>query len=76
MPRRTHGVKNSMVDHAIAVCLLRASWSRPKQIDLIFGKGQFRKRLPPSAQLPLSDNDFSGSPHSATDTDIISAQHF
>ena len=29
--------------------------------------------FPPSAQLRLSDNDFSGS---ATDTDIISAQHF
>jgi hypothetical protein len=26
------------------------------------GKGQFRNRFAPSAQLPLSDNDFSGSP--------------
>ena len=40
---------------------LRAAWSPPKQTGLVPGRGQFRKRLPRSAQLPLSDNDFSGS---------------
>jgi|SRR6516225_4481056 len=37
------------------------------------GKGQFRPRFPQSAQLRLSDNDFSDP---ATDTYVISAQHF
>ena len=37
---------------------------RPKQTDLVPGKGQFRSRFPQSAQLRLSDNDFSGSPQS------------
>src|SRR6516164_5883068 len=41
---------------------LRAAWSRPKQTDLVSGKRQFRSRFPQSAQLRLSDNDFSGSP--------------
>ena len=36
---------------------------RPKQTDLVPGKGQFRSRFPQSAQLRLSDNDFSGSPN-------------
>jgi len=36
---------------------------RSKQTDLVPGKGQFRSRFPQSAQLRLSDNDFSGSPH-------------
>jgi hypothetical protein len=36
---------------------------RLKQTDLIPGKGQFRSRFPQSAQLLLSDNDFSGSRH-------------
>jgi len=40
----------------------RAAWLRPKQTDLVPGKGQFRSRFPQSAQLRLSDNDFSGSP--------------
>src|SRR5215471_7311556 len=39
---------------------LRAAWSRAKQTGLVPGRGQFRKRSPRSAQLPLSDNDFSG----------------
>ena len=47
---------------------------RPKQTDLVSGKGQFRLRFPQSAQLLLSDNDFFRIP--APDTDIISAQHF
>jgi len=34
---------------------------RPKQTDLVPDKGQFRSRFPPSAQLLLSGNDFSGS---------------
>ena len=34
---------------------------RSKQTDLVPGKGQFRSRFPQSAQLRLSDNDFSGS---------------
>jgi hypothetical protein len=34
---------------------------RPKQTDLIPDKRQFRPRYPQSAQLRLSDNDFSGS---------------
>ena len=40
---------------------LRAAWLRPKQTDVVPGKGQFRSRFPQSAQLRLSDNDFSGS---------------
>src|SRR6516225_6037100 len=40
---------------------LRAAWLRPKQTDLIPDKGQFRLAFPPSAQLLLSDSDFSGS---------------
>jgi hypothetical protein len=47
---------------------------RPKQTDLVPGKGQFRPRFPQSAQLRLSDNLFLDP---ATDTDIISsAKHF
>jgi hypothetical protein len=46
---------------------------RPKQTDLVPDKGQFRPSFPQSAQLRLSDNDFLDP---ATDTDIISAQHF
>ena len=42
--------------------LPRAAWLRPKQTDLVPGKGQFRSRFRQSAQLLLSDNDFSGSP--------------
>ena len=38
-----------------------AAWLRPKQTDLVPGKGQFRLAFSPSAQLLLSDNDFSGS---------------
>ena len=53
---------------------VRAAWLRPKQTDLVPGKGQLRSRFPQSAQLRLSDNGFLGIP--ATDTDIISAQHF
>ena len=41
---------------------LRAVWLRLKQTDLIPDKGQFRLAFPPSAQVRLSDNDFSGSP--------------
>ena len=36
-------------------------WLTP-QTDLVPDKGQFRSRFPPSAQLRLSGNDFSGSP--------------
>ena len=46
-----------------ACALNRPTWSPVKAVPLAF---------PPSAQVLLSDNDFSGS---ATDTDIISAQH-
>jgi hypothetical protein len=38
------------------------AWLRPKQTDMVPGKGQFRSRFPQSAQLRLSDNDFAGSP--------------
>ena len=38
----------------------KAAWLRLKQTDLIPSKGQFRSRFPQSAQLRLSDNDFSG----------------
>ena len=41
---------------------VRAAWLRPKQTDLVPGKGQLRSRFPQSAQLRLSDNDFWGSP--------------
>jgi len=41
---------------------VRAAWLRPKQTDLVPGEGQFRSRFPQSAQLRLSDNNFSGSP--------------
>ena len=37
---------------------VRAAWLRPKQTDLVPGKGQLRSRFPQSAQLRLSDNDF------------------
>jgi len=39
---------------------LRAAWSWLKQTDLITDKGQFRSRFQASAQVLLSDNDFSG----------------
>jgi hypothetical protein len=48
--------------HATVAGPLRAAWSRPKQTDLVSDKRQFRSRFPQSAQLRLSDNDFSGSP--------------
>ena len=41
---------------------VRAARLRPKQTDLVPGKGQLRSRFPQSAQLRLSDNDFWGSP--------------
>jgi len=47
-----------------ACALNRPTWSPVKAVPLAF---------PPSAQVLLSDNDFSGS---ATDTDIILAPHF
>ena len=51
----------------------RAAWLRPKQTNLVLDKGQFRSRF----LNRLSD----GCPTTifldpATDTDIISAQHF
>jgi hypothetical protein len=35
------------------------AWLRPKQTDLVPGKGQFRSRFPNRLSY-LSDNDFSG----------------
>jgi len=46
---------------ATVVGQLRAAWLRSRQTDLVPDKGQFRLAFPPSAQLLLSDNDFSGS---------------
>ena len=48
-----------------------AAWLRPKQTDLVPGKGQFRLAFSPSAQLLLSDNDFSGS--QPTPTNVMPA---
>jgi hypothetical protein len=53
----------------------RTAWSRPKQPYLVPGKGQFRKRLPRSAQLPLSDNDFSGSQQPTTNIESDVGAH-
>jgi hypothetical protein len=36
----------------------RAAWLRPKQTDLVPGKGQFRSRFHYPLQVLLSDNDF------------------
>ena len=54
--------------------LPRAAWLRPKQTDLVPGKGQFRSRFPPIGSATVVRQRFFGIP--ATDTDIISAQHF
>ena len=53
--------------------LLRAAWLRPKQTDLVPDKGQFRSRFPHPLRIVVRQR-FFGIP--ATDTDIISAQHF
>ena len=47
-----------------------AAWLRPKQTDLVPGKGQFRSRFPNRLSY-LSDNDFSGS--QPTPTNVMPA---
>jgi hypothetical protein len=54
---------------------VHAERDTPKQPYLVPGKGQFRKRLPRSAQLPLSDNDFSGSQQPTTDIESDVGAH-
>jgi hypothetical protein len=54
--------------------LLPAAWLRPKQTDLVPGKRQFRSRFPPIRLSYGCPTTIFWIP--ATDTDIISAQHF
>src|SRR5215813_7329633 len=53
---------------------LRAAWSRPKQIDLVPGKGAVPLAFPANRLSTVVRQGFFCIP--ATDTDIISAQHF
>jgi hypothetical protein len=48
------------MESSVGAGLLRVAWSWLKQTDLIPDKRQFPQRFPQSAQLLLSDNDFSG----------------
>ena len=53
---------------------VRAAWLRPKQTDLVPGKGAVPLAFPPIRSATVVRQRFFGIP--ATDTDIISAQHF
>jgi|SRR6516162_7248006 len=53
---------------------VRAAWLRPKQTDLVPGKGAVPLAFPPIRSATVVRQRFFGIP--ATDTNIISAQHF